>query len=264
MGHFEPSIPVHINEFSEKGIWFNYKRYCQPYITGSILESMFGDQQNHVKNSFLESDGEGIYKLKNDYATQRQVENYFTWQQDNEHNRWLKKQLFSLISNLILFPVEGSQGKQFHFRFAMDSTSSFQALESGTQHQLRELYVNYFFRRQDDFWMHEALQKLPALKRGTNMLVCGEDLGMVPACVPDVMRRLGILSLEIQRMPKHPTKEFFHPADAPYMSVATPSTHDMSTIRGWWEEDRERTNRFYHDELGQWGPEPYFCDARKA
>ena len=93
------------------------------------------------------------------------------------------------------------------------------------------------------------------------MLVCGEDLGMVPTCVPDVMRRLGILSLEIQRMPKDPSKEFFHPADAPYMSVVTPSTHDMSTIRGWWEEDRERTNRFYHDELGQWGLEPYFCDA---
>lgn len=261
MGHFEPSIPVHINEFSEKGIWFNYKRYCQPYITDSILESMFGDQRNHVKQSFLERDESGAYQLKRDYTTQRKVENYFTWQQDNEHNRWLKKQLFSLISNVILFEVEGSNGQQFHFRFAMDTTESFKALESGTQHHLRELYINYFFRRQDDFWMHEALQKLPALKRETNMLVCGEDLGMVPACVPDVMRRLGILSLEIQRMPKDPTKEFFHPADAPYMSVVTPSTHDMSTIRGWWEEDRERTNRFYHDELGQWGLEPYFCDA---
>ena len=93
------------------------------------------------------------------------------------------------------------------------------------------------------------------------MLVCGEDLGMVPACVPDVMKQIGILSLEIQRMPKDGTKEFFNPANAPYLSVVTPSTHDMSTIRGWWEEDRAKTQRFFNQELGQWGDAPFFCEA---
>ncbi len=44
------------------------------------------------------------------------------------------------------------------------------------------------------------------------MLVCGEDLGMVPSCVPDVMKQTGILSLEIQRMPKDISREFFNPA----------------------------------------------------
>jgi 4-alpha-glucanotransferase len=93
------------------------------------------------------------------------------------------------------------------------------------------------------------------------MLVCGEDLGMVPACVPEVMKQTGILSLEIQRMPKDVTREFFNPAYAPYLSVVTPSTHDMSTIRGWWEEDRSKTQKFFNEELGQWGDAPYFCDA---
>jgi len=222
---------------------------------------MFGDQKDHVKYSFLNYDGFEKYHMKPEYATQKQVENYFTWQQDNEHNRWLKRQLFSLISNVILFEEEGSQGKQFHFRFGMNTTDSFKSLDAGTQHQLNELYVNYFFRRQDNFWMQQAMQKLPALKRETNMLVCGEDLGLVPGCVPEVMRQLCILSLEIQRMPKDPKREFFHPADAPYLSVITPSTHDMSTIRGWWEEDRNRTQRFYNDDLGQWRNAPYFCDA---
>jgi 4-alpha-glucanotransferase len=92
------------------------------------------------------------------------------------------------------------------------------------------------------------------------MLICGEDLGLVPACVPDVMKQLGILSLEIQRMPKDPKKEFFHPNDAPYLSVVTPSTHDMSTVRGWWEEDAEKTQHFYTHELGQYGPAPGFCE----
>jgi 4-alpha-glucanotransferase len=105
------------------------------------------------------------------------------------------------------------------------------------------------------------MQKLPKLKAATNMLVCGEDLGMVPHCVPDVMNQNGILSLEIQRMPKDPATSFFNPAAAPYLSVVTPSTHDMSTIRGWWEENRQRTQSFYNQEMKQWGEAPYFCEA---
>src|SRR5205085_11166670 len=138
---------------------------------------------------------------------------------------------------------------------------SFRYLDGDTQYKLKDLYVNYFYRRQDDYWQKEAMHKLPELKASTNMLICGEDLGMVPHCVPDVMKQLGILSLEIQRMAKNSVIEFFHPNDAPYLSVVTPSTHDMSTVRGWWEENRERTQHFYNNILGQWGDAPYFCEA---
>jgi 4-alpha-glucanotransferase len=55
--------------------------------------------------------------------------------------------------------------------------------------------------------------------------------------------------------------EFFHPGQAPYLAVVTPSTHDMSTIRGWWEEDRARTQRFYNTILGLPGEAPFFCEA---
>lgn len=261
MGHFEPAIPVHINEFYECGIFFDHKRYCRPFITDQVLNDMFGDQQNYVRNTFLNYDGFGYYQMKPEFSTQRQLENYFALQEENEHNKWLKRTLFNLISNVILFEVEDSDAKQFHFRFAMQETSSFKNLDATTQSRLDEFYVDYFFKRQNNFWMHQAMQKLPALKRATNMLVCGEDLGLVPASVPEVMRQTGILSLEIQRMPKDPKREFFHPADAPYLSVVTPSTHDMSTIRGWWEEDRECTQHFFNNELGQWGEAPYLCDA---
>ena len=104
--------------------------------------------------------------------------------------------------------------------------------------------------------MREAMQKLPALKRVTNMLICGEDLGLVPACVPGVMKDLGLLSLEIQRMPKALGVDFSRPADAPYLSVVTPSTHDMSTIRGWWTEDRALAQKFFSRELGRPGEAP--------
>ena len=104
------------------------------------------------------------------------------------------------------------------------------------------------------------MKKLQALKNASNMLICGEDLGMMTHCVTEVMKRLSILSLEIQRAPKTDKIEFFHPADAPYLSVVTPSTHDMSTIRGWWEEDHEVSQRFYNQQLGHWGGAPYFAE----
>lgn len=142
----------------------------------------------------------------------------------------------------------------------MENTSSFQHLEHFTKQKLKDLYVDYFYRRQDEFWRKEGLKKLPQLKHSTQMLVCGEDLGMVPDCVPEVMEQLGILSLEIQRMPKDPRLEFFHPKNAPYLSVVTPSTHDMSTVRGWWEEDRSKSQHFYNYILGHYGEAPYFCE----
>jgi 4-alpha-glucanotransferase len=267
MGRFVPCLPVHINEFGEKGIWFDYQRYCRPFITDEILEEIFDELADVVKEKFLVPNEFGGYDLELKYETQQQVEEHFATLQETdlldeaEENEKLKLGLFDLISNVILFDHEGSEGTEFHFRISIEKTSSFRYLIPHVQEKLKELYIDYFYRRQDGFWYKEAMHRLPQLKAATNMLVCGEDLGMVPHCVPDVMQKLGILSLEIQRMPKDPKKEFFHPNDAPYMSVITPSTHDMSTIRGWWEENRARTQLFYNNIMGQWGDAPQYCEA---
>jgi 4-alpha-glucanotransferase len=257
LGHFVPAIPVEEKEFAARGIHFNRARFTQPFITDAVLSEIFGGETDFVRQNFLTTTGNNRYELKPQFATQRQVENYFTernagLRRSDATDENLKLGLFDLISNVILMAVDG----KFHFRFAMEQTASFKNLPPDQQAKLRELYVDYFFRRQDDFWMREAMQKLPSLKRVTNMLVCGEDLGLVPACVPEVMRDLGFLSLEIQRMPKNPGQEFSRPADAPYLSVVTPGTHDMSTLRGWWTEDRAFSQKFFNGELGQPGEAP--------
>ncbi len=97
------------------------------------------------------------------------------------------------------------------------------------------------------------MKKLPTLIASTSMLCCGEDLGMVPDCVPDVMHSEQILSLEIQRMPKNPSNQFGHPANAPYLSVCTTGTHDTNPLRAWWEEDQTNTQLFYNQQMGYQG-----------
>jgi 4-alpha-glucanotransferase len=260
LGYFVPALPVKIEEFGQRGIPFNHDRYAKPHITDPVLQEMFGPAAGLVKREFLVPTAGGNYFLKLEFATQIQVEKHFARLKNTGANRKIKAGLFDLISNVILFDGEKSGGREFHFRFGMEDSLSFKHLDPQTQLKLKELYVDYFFRRQEDFWMQQGLQKLPALKRVTNMLICGEDLGMVPACVPGLMKQLGLLSLEIQRMPKELGREFSRPQEAPYLSVVTPGTHDMSTIRGWWEEDRKFTQKFYHLELQGPGDAPLHCD----
>jgi 4-alpha-glucanotransferase len=260
MGHFVPAIPVHVNEFGERGIWFDYERFCKPYINDEVLHELFGELAGKVKAEFLTRKEYGLYDLRPEYETQKKVDCLFSGREKTRENEMLQAGLFHLVSNVLLFEEPASEGRQFHFRIAMDKTISFRHLDNEQKHKVYNLYIDYFYRRQDDFWKQEAMHKLPYMKRATNMLICGEDLGMVPHCVPDVMKQLGILSLEIQRMPKKAEAEFFHPDNAPYLSVITPSTHDMSTIRGWWEEDKPRITSFYNQVLGQQGEPPYYCE----
>jgi 4-alpha-glucanotransferase len=169
---------------------------------------------------------------------------------DRDRYECLQQGLLDCASEVLLFEIPGSNGRQFHPRCLMQMTRSYQELDDDVRWRLDELYHDYFYRRQEGFWQARGYEKLPVLRRASPMLLCGEDLGMVPACVPGVIAELGILSLEIQRMPKNPQTEFFHPADAPYMSVVSPSTHDMPTLRGWWREDGKLTGHFAWSMLG--------------
>lgn len=259
LGRFVPAVPIHITEFDKNRIWFDYNRYCKPFITENILEHQHGKNTAHIIDTFLNVKEKGRYELKEEFNTQRKVEKYFGDSPSGDDQN-IKQSLFDLLTNVILIEEEGSQMQRFHFRISIHQTPSFDQLDQNTQRQLSELYIDYFFRRQDVLWKHEAMKKLPALKQSTNMLICGEDLGMVPQCVPEVMKQSGILSLEIQRMPKDAGIDFFHPKNAPYLSVVTPSTHDMSTLREWWEEDKDLTQKFYNYIMGHYGKAPGSCE----
>ena len=162
--------------------------------------------------------------------------------------------------NEVLFIEDSNQKGCYHPRIAFHGTRSYQDLDENTQHILNEIYNDYFYHRHNHFWHEIGLNKLRSLKNSTNMMVCGEDLGMVPDCVPDVMTELDILSLIIQRMPNDPTVKFAKLDHAPYLSVSSPSSHDMSGIRGWWEENTNDTQEFFYNELKQHGECPESCE----
>lgn len=159
-----------------------------------------------------------------------------------------------------LFVPDPHREGWYHPRIAAQNTEDYRTLNGYMKDAYNNLYNDFFYHRHNGFWKDCAMRKLPALLDSTRMLACGEDLGMIPACVPEVMRELRILSLEIQRMPKSPEKTFDDPATYPYLSVCATGTHDTSTLRGWWEEDRQMSERFFHETLHCEGQAPYFCD----
>ena len=155
-----------------------------------------------------------------------------------------------------LFLVDHKRNDRWHPRIAVQFQEAYNVLNDGEKYCFNRLYNDYFYRRNNQFWYQEAMKKLPKLTQATRMLVCAEDLGMVPDCVPWVMNELRILSLEIQSMPKDPTTRFGKLSHNPYRSVDTISTHDMATLRQWWDEDEERSQSYFNTTLRRGGPAP--------
>jgi 4-alpha-glucanotransferase len=259
MGHFDPAIPVYLHELQQQQLDFDWDRFCKPFLNGNYLEQIFtGDNIQAILDHFFVLNKYGNYDLNENFDTQIKIAAFFKNQ--TIFDKSVAAKLFTCIANVIFFESEEQDGNSFHFNIAMEKTNSFQQLPWKERETLKKLYIQYFFERQEEFWRTEGSQKLPSIKQATQMLVCGEDLGMVPACVPGVLKNLSILSLEVQRMPKTAGADFIDLNQVPYMSVTTPSTHDMSTIREWWEEDRQLIQKFYNQRLYHFGEAPQYCE----
>jgi len=158
-----------------------------------------------------------------------------------------------------LFVSDPYQPARFHPLISGSKTEAYRQLPQERREAFDRLHDDFFYRRHNDFWKETALKRLRPLTEHADMLVCGEDLGMLPATVHEVMNRLNILSLELGRISKQFGKEFTDIPSLPYMSVCTTSTHDMNPIRAWWGEDRQRTQRYYNNVLHREGKPPQVC-----
>ncbi|MDR1417378.1 MAG: 4-alpha-glucanotransferase [Prevotellaceae bacterium] len=257
LGYFSPALPLSVSELNQRGAWFDADRLCLPYVRKHVLQELFGDEAHAVSQFFMEEYKAHALRFKPEFNTQRKLEDFFAAQES--YSSELKEKLFDLLNDVTLIE-DKSKRSYYHPRIAMHYTRSYRDLDEQQKQALDAIYLDFFYRRHNLFWKEQALQKLPAVRYATNMLVCGEDLGMVPSCVPEVMQQLGLLSLIIQRMPNDSSVEFAPLERAPYLSVCSPGSHDTSGLREWWEEDRGATQRFYSGVLHHDGEAPATCE----
>ncbi len=260
LGYFNPALPFSPEEMKQNyDFWINPDIQANPYIMEWMIGDFFGEYTDEVKNEFLDEISAGRYRLKEFVNTQRKVEEHFSRLAPDEKNTRIKNALMGLIDD-VLFIEDPYKKGHYHPRISAQFTYQYRALTDYERWCFNRLYNDFYYRRMNDFWYGKAMWKLPPLLDSTGMLTCAEDLGMIPDCVPEVMRRLQILALEIQRMPKDPKVEFGETWHYPYYSVCTTSTHDMDGIRAWWEQDPAATQRFFNYVLREPGEAPYYAE----
>lgn len=255
LGQFAPALAMSREEIESYGLHFQEDRFTRPFITDWVLDRMFHERAGEVKEKYLDRLDDERYQMKPEVNTQRKVEALFADATD-EKELWLRDGLYALISD-VLFVRDHTNPGVFHPRISAQLDFIYESLYDNDKAAFNRLYNDYFYRRNNQFWYQEAMKKLPKLVQATRMLVCAEDLGMVPDCVPWVMDELKILSLELQSMPKDPSVKFGHLSRNPYRSVCTISSHDMPTLRMWWDENIQRTQEYYNTMLYRQGPAPH-------
>lgn len=254
-GQFAPSLAMTREEIESYGLHFQEKLFTTPFIARWVVDRVFGPHADAVVEKYLQHEHDDIFSLKPEYDTERKIEAAFVGK-DGADDVWVRDGLYALASD-VLFVRDINDSNKFHPRITAQLNFMYEALVDSDKEKFNRLYNNYYYRRNNNFWYNEAMKKLPVLVQATRMLVCAEDLGMVPDCVAWVMNELRILSLELQQMPKDPSVRFGELWKNPYRSVCTLSTHDMPTLRQWWDEDMERTQDYYNSQLYRSGAAPH-------
>ena len=255
LGQFAPALGMTAQEIQSYGLNFQEDRFTRPFITDWVLNRMFHERASEVREKYLDRMDDERYQMKQEVNTQKKVEALFEGVTEQK-DIWLRDGLYALISD-VLFVRDHRHPGLFHPRISAQFDFIFESLYDNDKQAFNRLYNDYFYRRNNQYWYGEAMKKLPKLVQATRMLVCAEDLGMVPDCVPWVMNELKILSLELQSMPKDPSVKFGHLSRNPYRSVCTISSHDMPTLRQWWDENIQRTQEYYNTMLYRQGPAPH-------
>jgi 4-alpha-glucanotransferase len=282
-GHFRPALPLSGEEIERYGLVFD-ERWTKPCIHTRFLPCIFGENKNFALHKTPESqhfisenfektvDNERYGYLRhidaehltlNEFcSTQRKIKKLFEGSNDRKSQN-IRDGLMR-IANETLFIEDPYDAKCYHPRISAYTSYAYRELSNENRMAFDRIYHDFYFLRHHHFWKETALNRLTPLINSTEMLVCGEDLGMIPTSVHEVMDRLQIFTLEIERMPKALHTEFADLKTLPYRSVCTTSTHDINPLRAWWKEDREKTQRYYNNILQRTGKAPDECSPEIA
>ena len=262
MGHFSPALPLTAGEIEYYGLPFRRDFLTRPFINDRVVDRLFGIHAQYVRDTYLVKRAYGLYDLRDEVSTQRRIQACFDGRGD-ENSLWIRDALYRLVSN-VLFLEDPHQPEMYHPRIQAWQEPVYESLSSDEKDAYMRIYNNYFYQRHNVFWGTTGYNRLSRLQRSTSMLLCAEDLGLLPSCVAPVLDSLRILTLEIQQMPKQAGEEFSHLDGNPVRSVSTISTHDMAPLRLWWQENPERAQRYFATMLQKQGRAPEQLPAHLA
>ena len=264
LGHFNPSYPLGRQELIDMGLW-DIDRYVQPYVRWHLLSAKFGNKTGEIAAKYFNPRGwdtqDDWFEFKEEYSTEKRIFEAVSKDKtlnDNEKAH-ISTCLMQLVSNVLLVPdpehwdcyhvrteVTKEHVEQHPWGTQIFVSSSWDELPWEQKEKFKELYNTFTYKRHVPLWVEKAKPKLNILKKETNMLICAEDLGQITPEIIQTIQEFGLLSLRVQRMSKDPKDDFDNYQQFPYLSVACPSTHDCTSLRGWWEENSSISNKFWY------------------
>jgi 4-alpha-glucanotransferase len=239
LGWFDPAEALTRADLAAAGFDDAAVRWLSvPHVRGEDLRSRLGPAADRVAGRYLLRIGtEDLYNLRPELHGEDAIRALDEPEAVSEAlYRWHADRALLDAGRDRFFP------SWFHER-----SQAFLGLDEGRRRRLQDL-VREPRAASERIWERRGRDLLAMVRDASDMLVCAEDLGDVPECVPRVLADLGILGLRIERWArewKRPGSPFIPPAEYPALTVATPSVHDTSTLRGWWEEDRAERQAYF-------------------
>ncbi len=254
-GHFRPCLPLAAAEIERALGGADIAELMRPPLGADELAARFGEHAGAVASRFFvpapAESGPGGRVASQEEIRDAFAAGAFAELSDPERAD-LERRLLDHLLDVLLIEVAGGYAPAI----AWEETTHYRLLGPAQQEAFDTLARDFFHRRHRALWEEQGRRILPAIVGATDLLACGEDLGMVPDMVPHVMNEIGLLSLEIERMPKRLGEWVADPAAAPYLSVVSPGTHDTTPLRQWWEEDAAVRARYWESVLGRVGDPP--------
>lgn len=259
MGIFSPALPLSAEEIKRRGFTQPLKNYTHPIVSKAFIDEQLGEYASAMLEEMFEPCG-ALFRLKDEYLVPSKAYNWIDKNVVKVMSRERIRYGYDNIVHEVLF-VSIKRG-EYHPRIMLTQTARYSMLSADEQNALRAIHDDFFFNRHNEFWKEQATRNLSGMLRKCKMLVCGEDLGMIPASVPIVMKRMQILALELQRMPKLSWERYGNCSKYDYLSVCATSSHDISSIRGWWEENAQETQWYYNNILNHEGKAPHVANGK--
>ncbi len=247
-GHTEPYAFIKRSELYDLG--FNDDRIrwlSQPHIPTGVIEDITWnhDKAHQILAIFCDKiDGEELWRFSPTLKGNKAIEEAdLTELCAPEAIGRVKKVLEDYWSNRTLIEIAKNK---FVPLWTYGKSTSWGTLNDQEKGALLNCF-NELNEKNEKLWKKQADEIFAAITKSVKMIPCGEDLGVNIECVPKTMDAHKILGLRVVRWCRkwsEPGQPYVPFSEYKPLSVTTTSVHDSSTVRQWWDEEKDSVRAF--------------------
>ncbi len=234
-GRFVPAVRLSTSELNQVGLDEGRIRWlAEPHIPGDVLRDALGPEAEAVMQEVLHQlPGEDLWLFRPHITGERDIQGF-------EYSQLARDVLrAAFLDRALIATGPGEYAPGWFFR----KTPRYAAMPDDVRHSFEQL-LGSKEAESHQIWREQGRRLLGFMTQTVPMLACAEDLGVIPPVVPEVLGKLGVLGLRVCRWNRRFGEEgepYIGLEDYEFATVTSPSVHDSSTLREWWERDEDPT-----------------------